>query len=152
MTKQSIKEARKLLTAEKVAERLEVLLCAHKEQCKDCCCAPSDWTTQTVAALEWAIELMKAEAAGMLLHAGFPIGTTVYQLCEGEREQTRIIDGEEYTRKVPNWYITYHQYGWIDALCDAERPERQQLPHVKYYLSQEDARAERDRINSEVKR
>ena len=149
MTKQNIKEARKLLTAEKAVERLEVCLINHEAECKQFECIPEDWMPQTSAALEWAIELLKAEAAGTLLHAGFPIGTTVYQLCEGEREQTRIIDGEEYTRKVPNWYITYHQYGWIDAMCDAERPERQQLPHVKYYLSLKEARAERDRLNSD---
>lgn len=55
-------------------------------------------------------ELAKADARGMVLLATIPIGTTVYQLSEGERKETRIIDGEEYTRKVPNWHITRHAY------------------------------------------
>jgi len=147
MTKQSIKEARELLTAEKAVEQLEVSLIRHEDDCRQFECIPEDWMPQTAAALEWAIELLKAEADGMLLRAGLPIGTTVYQLCESEREQTCIIDGEEYIRKVPNWWVTQHEYGWIDAMCDAERPERKQLPHVKYYLSLEEALAECERLN-----
>lgn len=152
MTEQSIKEAREKLTAQCAAEQLRITLIRHKADCSNFDCTPDDWMPQTAAALEWAIELLKAEQDGTLLHATLPIGTTVYQLNQGEYEQTCVIDGEEYTRKVPDWYITHHKYGWIDAMCDAERPERQQLPHVKYYLLLEEARAERDRLNSEVRK
>ncbi len=93
-------------------------------------------------------ELADADSDGLVLTAEMPIGTVVYQLNKGEREETRIIDGEAYTRKVPDWYVTHHEYSWIDAMVDAEHPERREKPHCRYYLSKEEACAERDRINA----
>ena len=93
-------------------------------------------------------ELAEADARGMVLVSKVPIGTTVYQLHQGSKDEVRIIDGEEYTRKVPNWYITHHKYSWVDAIADAECPERRDRPNCRYYFTLEEARAERDRINA----
>lgn len=93
-------------------------------------------------------ELAEADAHGMVVVSKIPIGTTVYQLHQGSKDEVRIIDGEEYTRKVPNWYITHHKYSWVDAIADAERPERRDKPNCRYYFTLEEARAERDRINA----
>lgn len=93
-------------------------------------------------------ELAEADAHGMVVVSKIPIGTTVYQLHQGTKEEVRIIDGEEYTRKVPNWYITTHKYSWVDAIADAECPERRDRPNCRYYFTLEEVRAERDRINA----
>ncbi len=98
--------------------------------------------------LERLEELAEADARGMVLVASMPIGTVVYQLNQGESEEVRMIDGEAYTRRVPNWYVTHHEYSWIDAMVDAEHPERMSEPHCRYYFTKEEAFAERDRINA----
>jgi len=98
--------------------------------------------------LERLKALAAADARGMVLMASMPIGTKVYQIHCGESEETRIIDGEEYTRKVPNWYVTHHDYSWVDAMVDAENPDRANNPCCRYYPTKEDAFAERDRINA----
>lgn len=93
-------------------------------------------------------ELSEADAKGLLLMAAMPIGTRIYRLHKGTSEDVRIIDGEEYTRKVPKWYVTHHDYSWINAVVDSEHPELKDEPHNRYYLSLEAAIAERDRINA----
>lgn len=94
------------------------------------------------------MELARADARGMALLSKIPIGTMVYQINQGSTEEVRVIDGEEYTRKIPSWYITHHEYSWVDAIVDAEHPERETNPRCRYYFTLEDARAERDRINA----
>ncbi len=95
--------------------------------------------------------LMQADQEGRLLEAELPIGTTVYQLGYCETEGKKIIDGIEYTRKVPNWYVMESKYSWIDAVCDSEHPERKENPWLKYYLSKDEVIAERDRLNAEAR-
>ncbi len=93
-------------------------------------------------------ELAEADARGMVLVTRMPIGTVVYQLHKGEREEIRIIDGDEYTRRVPDWYVTQHNYSWFCAMVDAEQPEQMSKPYCRYYFTKEEAFAERDRINA----
>jgi len=71
------------------------------------------------------------------LHTPIPIGTTVYQICRGEKLIPVEINGEQYMKKQSNGYITQCKYDWIMAICDNEKPMRTE----KYYFSLEDARA-----------
>ncbi len=93
-------------------------------------------------------KLILADIRGMVLVTDIPIGTMVYQVQKGESEESRVIDGQKYTRRVPNWYVTRHEYSWIDAIVDAEHPERANKPHCRYYFTKEEAIAECDRINA----
>lgn len=101
-----------------------------------------------LVSLERLKELAEADAKGMVLVSKIPIGTKVYQINQETKRETRIVDGEEYYREVPDWYVSYHEYSWTDAIVDAENPERSGNPRRRYFFSKEEALAECARINA----
>lgn len=137
------------ISAEDAIGQLEVALARHRHETDQFHCFPTDWIPQTTAALSLAIQLLREEAQGLLLHAELPIGTQIYRLRKRYIGKSVTINGEQYIHKTAEWYVTSETYDWLNAIYDS-RKEEDGISKRYYYLSKEDALKVRDQLNAEL--